>query len=389
MSDGFTEVSSTGWLQRLGQAFMGVLIGLLLFVVSFPLLFWNEGRAVKTAQGLEEGEKKVVSVAADKVDPANQDRLVHISGLATTDQELRDPVFGVAEKAIRLQRNVEMFQWVEKKEETRRKKFGGGEETVTNYTYSKQWSNKLVNSQNFREPAGHENPGQMPYPSWEEWASMVTVGAFRLSDSLERQISKSEALPVDTAALERVSSADKARFTVNNGGFFLGDPSTPKVGDVRVNFLVTRPTTVSLLAKQVGDSFEPFKTSVSGAPLINDLRLGSMSAVEMFQQAQAENNMMTWLLRLVGYVLMAAGIGMVFKPLVVMADVIPFIGNLLGMGVAFVAGLIALPLTLTTIAIGWIFYRPLLGVALLAAAVAVTVGIVMLVRSRRRVPASV
>ena len=168
MSDGFTEVTSTGWLQRLGQSFIGVLIGIVIFIISFPLLFSNEGRAVRTAQALAEGEKKVVSVSADKVDPANQDRLVHVSGLATTEQELRDPAFGVAQKAIRLQRTVEMYQWVEKKEESRRKKFGGREETVTNYTYSKEWSRELVKSQNFRQAADHQNPTEMPFRSWEE-----------------------------------------------------------------------------------------------------------------------------------------------------------------------------------------------------------------------------
>ena len=43
----------------------------------------------------------------------------------------------------------------------------------------------------------------------------------------------------------------------------------------------------------------------------------------------------------------------------------------------------ALPLTLITIAIGWIFYRPLLGVALLVAAGAIFVGFYLLAKSRK------
>ena len=36
-----TSVTSTSWFQRIGQAFMGVLIGFLLIPLSIALLFWN------------------------------------------------------------------------------------------------------------------------------------------------------------------------------------------------------------------------------------------------------------------------------------------------------------------------------------------------------------
>ena len=42
--DNFTEVTNDSWFGRLGNAIKGVVFGLLLFVVAFPLLFWNEGR---------------------------------------------------------------------------------------------------------------------------------------------------------------------------------------------------------------------------------------------------------------------------------------------------------------------------------------------------------
>lgn len=48
--DHVTEVASTSWFRRIGQAFAGVLIGFLLIPVSVVLLFWNEGRAIKTAR---------------------------------------------------------------------------------------------------------------------------------------------------------------------------------------------------------------------------------------------------------------------------------------------------------------------------------------------------
>ena len=50
--DSFSEITSESWFGRLASAIKGVLIGIVLFVIAFPLLWWNEGRAVRTAKGL-------------------------------------------------------------------------------------------------------------------------------------------------------------------------------------------------------------------------------------------------------------------------------------------------------------------------------------------------
>lgn len=63
---------------------------------------------------------------------------------------------------------------------------------------------------------------------------------------------------------------------------------------------------------------------------------------------------------------MALGIGMIFKPISTLGDVIPILGSILGMGTGILAFIVALLLSLVTIAIAWIAYRPVLGIILLA-----------------------
>ena len=63
--DTHTEVTTTGWLSRIGNSIKTVLFGLLMFFGAFPLLWWNEGRAVKVAQSLDEGAGAVVAVGTD------------------------------------------------------------------------------------------------------------------------------------------------------------------------------------------------------------------------------------------------------------------------------------------------------------------------------------
>ena len=99
-NDSFSETTSQGWLSRLGGAIKGILIGLVMVVAAFPLLFWNEGRAVRTAKSLDEGRGIVLTTVSDKVDPAKEAKLVHTTGRAKTADTVADPALGISVNAI-------------------------------------------------------------------------------------------------------------------------------------------------------------------------------------------------------------------------------------------------------------------------------------------------
>src|SRR5687768_4768732 len=131
MSDRFVEVSSQGWLSRIIASIVGVVFGVGMFIAGFPVLWWNEGRAVRTARSLEEGAGAVVPVSPARVDPANEGKLVHLSGRATTSEILADPLFKVSANALRLRREVQMYQWTESSSTETRERLGGTEEKIT------------------------------------------------------------------------------------------------------------------------------------------------------------------------------------------------------------------------------------------------------------------
>ena len=140
MSDSFTEVTTKSWGSRIGESIKGVLFGLVLVVGSCIFLFWNEGRAVQTERSLTEGASLVVPVDPSRVDPANDGKLVHLSGDLKPGAPLTDPDFTVSATALRLARTVEMYQWKEESKSETRKNVGGSEETVTTYEYVRTWS---------------------------------------------------------------------------------------------------------------------------------------------------------------------------------------------------------------------------------------------------------
>ena len=96
-----------------------------------------------------------------------------------------------------------------------------------------------------------------------------------------------------------------------------------------------------------------------------------------------ENVVRTWLFRGLGFLLMAFGIGLVFNPLAVLADVIPFLGDMLRMGTGLFAAVTAAALSLLTIAVAWLVYRPLLGIGLTLAAAVLLILLKRLGKSRR------
>jgi hypothetical protein len=360
----FTETTSKSWGSRLGESIKGILFGLVLFVAAFPLLFWNEGRSVKRAKALDEGSGAVVSVSADAVDASNEGKLVHMSGKATTSETLSDGQFGISTNALKMKRAVEMYQWEEKKHSDTKKKVGGSEETTTTYTYNKTWSDKVIDSSSFRDPAGHENPGAMPFDSMEWAAEKATIGAYTLSPSLLGMINRYDKISVTDSA--NVPEPLKSEMPLSSGMFYKGSPSAPTVGDVRVSFLAVYPCDISLVSRQVKDTFEPYTASNGGT--IELLELGTSSAEAMFQKAKQSNILMTWLIRLGGFILMFIGLSLIAKPLSVMADVLPIAGTIVGAGTGFVAFAISLVCSLLTIAVAWIIYRPVIGIILIAVA---------------------
>ena len=360
----FTEVSSQSWFSRIGGAFKGIVVGIVLFIIALPVLYLNEGRAVRTYKTLKEGSGQVVSIDLESIDAANDGKLVHLTGEAITTEVLSDAQFGISVNAIKLRRNVQMYQWKENKKSSKKKNVGGSTKTVTTYDYTNIWSDELIKSSSFKKVPGHENPSNMAFPSSTQTAKDVKIGSFDLSKSLVSKINAYDKFLLDTSKEIPEGISDKIK--IHDGGFYFGsDPLSPSIGDLKISFEIVAPQTVSLVSQQASSSFEPF-LSKTGKKL-ELLKAGVFSADAMFEAAQSSNATMTWILRLVGFGIMFFGVSMVLRPLSVLADVLPFLGNLVGAATGLVALLIAGIGSLLVIAISWIVFRPLLGIILILA----------------------
>lgn len=397
MSNSYTESNSSSFGSRIGGAIMGVLIAPLILLGGSGFLFWNEGRTVHTAQSLDEGEKQVVTIAADKIDPANNGKLVYVTGKTAVEGELHDEKLGIKATAIKLKRVVEMYQWEEDKKTKNNK---------TTYTYHKKWMSGTESSRSFHR-SGYDNPGTMPLHSQDFVADKVTFGAFTLSDNqIARADHSGNRTPRNLSAEEFAALPEEIRAAAvqSAGGFYMpvgkwfahapkdqidnkfqpagsSSESNPQIGDVRVKILVVNPGPTTIIAEQSADHLGPHKTK-AGVP-IDMFRTATHSVPEMFELARKDNTMWAWIFR-------GAGVGAIFVsfmflmgPLTALTDWIPGLGAIVGGGVFLVAAAGTLVIGSLVISFAWLFYRPLLAIAIVVVCVGLVVLLVMLFRKKK------
>ena len=423
----YTETTTTGYGTRVGNSFKAIGSGFMLFLAGTALLWWNEGRAVKTEKMLEEaGNAYVEMTNPDKKDASLEGELICGTALATTEDSLSDAQFGIGAKAISLRRTVEYYQWVEHSTEKKEDKLGGKEVTTTTYTYSKEWVSRPVESASFKDPAyQNKNTVLATFENDEQWAENVSWGAYKLNESLIHSISSREAVDLAIAedllkqfdrntqtAYERfygvqqksqpapepaqnVVLSDSAKAVADslkavndsineamanaenkkdleyvhqasNVLYFGRVPGSPEVGDVRITFEKVVPAKVTVMAVVDGDTFKPFKAK--NGKRFQTLVMGKKTGDEIIEDAQDANNMWTWALRILGVLMVIGGLKGIFGFIETILKVVPFIAGIFGWGIGLVCSVIGIAWSLIIIAIAWLFYRPLLGISLLVLA---------------------
>jgi len=358
-----TRTTKVGYGSKLGDSIKGIFGGIIAIIIAVVLLWWNEGNSVRELKKVAEGRKNTVEIESNKVLSDYEGSLVHMSGFATTDETLTDPSFGIAENAIALVRDVEMFQYKENVKKEEKENLGGSTTVTETFTYEEVWSSSLISSDNFAE-SWRKNPKQFSHKEDAWYANNVTLGAFTLSDGIINSMGGYEELTVTTDKLADTTGTVK----LDNGKIYFGaDPKYPQIGDERITYKVLYPQDISVIAQQNGNSFKPYKTKVGKT--IQLVAKGKLSADEMYVMEEQQNAMIRWLLRLLGFGLMFGGFSALFRPLAVAGSVVPFIGKIVGFGTGIIAFVLAFTISFIIIAIAWIVYRPLLGIALLAVGV--------------------
>lgn len=382
MSDQFTDVTTTGYGGRIINSIKGVVIGLILFVVSFGLLYWNEGRV-----DLSNIAKTATEISSATVSTGStlNGKLISTTGNVDSDQVIGDNLFLNPDKFIAVERKVEMYSWIEKSESHSKTNTGGSETTQTTYTYSKDWTENPKSSSNFKHPEGHENP-QKSLDSYTNKVTTATIGAYNFGLQSVTLPNFSQ-LPLNS---QNVTLNDGATLA-NDSYIFInkradGTFDSPQIGELRISYHVLRSGFEgTIFGKLSGSKIDPFFDQNGN----NLYRLFIGTREQGISTLHSEYTTLLWILRLAGFLLMWFGLMALFGPISVLLDFLPIFGAISRSLINVATFLVAFVLTIVTILVSMIAHSLIALIIVLVITVGAIIAFLVMWKNKKKVSGTI
>jgi len=357
MADQYTVTTRKSWGSNILDSFVGAGIGILIFILSFIVLWNNEGSV-----DFSKVARTSVPVSASALESGASGKLVSLSGKLSTADLVGDPQFLKPGSYLQLSRRVEMYAWQEKSQSETKDQLGGGSETKTTYTYVKGWTINPKDSSRFKAPDGHENP-PLPVESMTFTALTGKIGVYSV-DPQSMELPKPA--PLNLRADMLLPGEALSGNLIFKGR---GTPQSPQVGDLRITYsVVPNKIGVTAFGKLEEDSLVPFL--YKGRDKLYRAVKGSRD--EAIAELAAEHGAAVWAVRLVGFLLMWGGLFLFLNPLNAVLKVLPWLGTAGRWTIGIVTFPVALVLTAVTVIIAIVAHN----IWLLLAVLALLVGLV-------------
>ncbi|MCP5094398.1 MAG: hypothetical protein GY943_02465 [Chloroflexi bacterium] len=335
--------------------FVGILFGLGLFLGSFVLLYFNEGRV-----DLSKIAADSIAVSADSVSSDNQEKLVAVSGTLHADDPVGDPELLRSGRFLQLERTAEMYAWREASDKD-------DESGVKEFEYKRDWTSTPENSQNFNNPNGHFNPF-MQYSDEAFTVPSVSLGAFNANTGNLFFMQK-EDLVLTEGMLAEGHLVDNYIFIGE------GTLDDPEVGDLRIAYEgFANEQSVTLFAEQYENQLRPFTQDDTVL-----FRVYPSDRESAIASMRTEFLTLIWGFRVGGLLLMWIGLMTIVSPVTRLLGYLPLVGDAGRFVISIIAFAIAFVLSLITIVVSAILHSP---IALITIFILVIAGGVFLWRKR-------
>lgn len=352
MADQFTKVTRQSWGSKLTNSLLGAVIGVVFFFGSFFVLWGNEGKI-----NWSQVASTSTAVNASAGNRASEGAFIAATGNLATSEQLGDSAYLRPGSYLKLERRVEMFAWSEDERSETEKRIGGETVTKTTYEYKKEWTRSPENSKNFEYSQSHVNPEQSVKEA--EWtASSAQIGTYSVElGNLELPEAKLIKLNGDIVLQNAGQKLVGEYIFIGKG-----TPEQPEIGDIRIQFAaVPNKAGVTVFGTQQGNAIVPYMYRGESS-FFRALEGDRATAIA---QLQAEHNMITWILRIAGFLMMWLGMCLVLGPITAFLDVLPMLGSASGWMIGLGTFVVALLLSAVTIVIAIIAHNLVALVALL------------------------
>lgn len=415
-SKGNTVTTHMSVSEVIGQEATECLFGLLLIVIAFPVLYFNELRQVHMDKILDFAEASIVDVSADTVNNDNQACPVCVRGETRTDQTLTDPDLGVrVSNCAKLSRDVQMYQWNEHENTTTKDNSDGTKSSTKTYTYQKGWFSHGINSDRFDDQSKRNPPMPLNGQVWK--ASSVSLGAFQLDGQLIDQMTNFQ--PTEVREQEICGKVLK-RKSADISCIESDGNDDDHIGALRVKMRKVSCGPASVASLQSWNSFQPLTYEmvpsskcccfrrrrqvdlnaqahddglkfngplscicscigflIRGGECLHNLEEYHTTGKNIIRGMRSRQKCLHFCLRILSWCLFVYGLYDIFKLSAAPLRIIPWIGIFLqnitqyiALGAAFLIGSF---LWCITMAISWLYVKPIRGIFFLAMACAIII----------------
>ena len=279
-----------------------LIMGIVFVFIGLTIISFVEKAAVQSHEKLADGWGECIKADSKKIDPVNEGKLVFLTGkLEYPDKKLRDELFNYEVKALKLDREVEVYKSLISK----RKR-----------VLAATWEKK-----DFLGSAS----GSVDIISKQFTIKGIKVGAFKISEDLldNLKVDKLAEFRKDKPQPEFVLPDRKTEIK-HSSISFLKNPDNKKRdnGDVKVTYRKLSPDRVSIVAEQAGDTLVPFK-SKSGK-LIFKIMPKLLTMKKAIGFSYIELVIQTWFGRALGFLCVIIGANVAAYDIVLLLSFIPF-----------------------------------------------------------------
>lgn len=350
-SDGMSETTreEQGAFSQIGSSFKNMLVGLLCFVLSFPVLYCGASRV-----HWSKVFKKAVPVeqAKDSKTP------VYLTGTPTA-RPIGDGNLA-AGPYLRINKSIEAYAYIEHKESKTKEHREGTKkvkETTTSYSYSLGWTFDPKPISEFNQD------------KWNNYRRQNNVPA-NLQNPVITDAEKKDSVINTPQCLVGKYTIDVKNVSFAGGSrelekvYLKGNSNAPRLGDKRIAYSVY-PSNIeyTFAGASSGDKIVPFFESDSDSKLT--AAPGDFKALIDALKGQDRVAGILWFAG--GFILMAAGLIMMAGPITTLLEFIPLIGGLGSGMIRFILGLAALVISAVfwwVVKLWWLVLLILIGLGL-------------------------
>lgn len=246
-------------------------VGFFMVVLSLAFVWYTEEPHTRMVEAFDELQQKTIDLNAEGLDSTGSDQAVRFTGEVTTDSTLSDEIFGVEARALKLERRVDVYQWI-----------GSDSQGA-----QQGWHSELLSIDDADDGTLRRNPTTYFAEPKTMTASTARIGDLGLHRRLFDGVPTEESVPITSSAREEMDDWLRRELaSIGEDTIYYGNASPPfEIGDHRITFRAATPGTYTVLGELSVGEIRQF-SDIAGAAHFSVIRPGEWSKAEILEEVR-------------------------------------------------------------------------------------------------------